>query len=79
MFELDLYVYLLAFISHRYKDNEVFDEYFFFNSSNAIQAQQCIITHSWCNETTNTTKKIQHHILGHLIPISTEKNSSSNK
>lgn len=32
MFELDLYVYLLAFISHRYKDNEVFDEYFFFNS-----------------------------------------------
>lgn len=29
MFELDLYVYLLAFISHRYKDNKVFDEYFF--------------------------------------------------
>lgn len=29
MFELDLFVYLLAFISHRYKDNDVFDEYFF--------------------------------------------------
>lgn len=29
MFELDLFVYQLAFISHRYKDNDVFDEYFF--------------------------------------------------
>lgn len=29
MFELDLYVYLFVFILYCYKDNKVFDEYFF--------------------------------------------------